>query len=191
MVKADLKMYYTDLTKLNFTDVDSSIDPNIWSMRGTFQSKLRGVRHFAYELNVETGEVPYRNIRSLRKIMADEVSKETLERGIQLCIDKAKTLVNDAQILLHDGGLIEHITALYIFSLEEYGKALCLRDEIKMNTPSYKIDLTLFRGGSSHKRKLERVSKKLKCVNKVECLEFPGESYSSLPPQCLDNQYFR
>jgi len=67
MVFADLRAYYMDFTKLIFTEVDDSMDPNIWYMRGTFQSELRGARHFAYELNIETGEIAYRAIRPLTR----------------------------------------------------------------------------------------------------------------------------
>lgn len=65
MVVADLKVFYTDFTKLSFTAVDGSVDPNIWYMRGTFLSELRGARRFTYELNIETGEIAYRAIGPL------------------------------------------------------------------------------------------------------------------------------
>ena len=51
-------------------------------------------------------------------------SKNQLNNGIKLCSDKAKQLLDDAELLLNHEGSYSHALGLYTFGVEEYGKAL-------------------------------------------------------------------
>lgn len=84
------------------------------------------------------------------------LTEEQLKEGTNICFDKAKRLLNDAEILLKNWGTIGHAIGLYTFALEEYGKALLLKDCLSSAKEKYAVPIRIFRGRESHKLKIEK-----------------------------------
>ncbi len=88
----------------------------------------------------------------------------TLREGIRKCLAKAGQLVDDAIILLNHGGMVSHVFGLYTFAIEEYGKALLLKDHLDDSTSGKRIPMEIFgrRGGKkSHEKKIARALKEV------------------------------
>ena len=80
-----------------------------------------------------------------------------MNNGMKLCFNKAKRLLNDANILVDNGGDSSHALGLYIFALEEYGKGLLLRDCKKNAEGNYVVPTYIFGNKSSHKNKIKKL----------------------------------
>jgi AbiV family abortive infection protein len=89
------------------------------------------------------------------------LSIPAIDIGIELCIEKANTLIDDAEILLNNNGNLSHALGLYLFALEEYGKKILL-EESKTHLPQLKqkfwVNCSIF---IKHKKKLQRALDKL------------------------------
>jgi len=80
-----------------------------------------------------------------------EIPKEKLEKGIKLCIDRAKQLTKDAVTVAKKGN-ISHSLGLYTFAVEEFGKSLLLKEQKEMKNGNVLVPVWIF-GGKSKKRK--------------------------------------
>lgn len=102
--------------------------------------------------------------------MADnliKVSTSELSKGIDLCFVNARHLLDSATLLLNRGG-VNHAYIFWAFAVEEYGKALLLKEtKRKADALTVEIDRTnLFFGRLAHARKFDRGLKELN-VSKV------------------------
>jgi AbiV family abortive infection protein len=88
-----------------------------------------------------------------------------IEIEIELCLKKANTLVNDAEILLNNNGNLSHVVGLYTLAVEEYGKGNLLKDVKSKSLPrsdqKYKIDCSKF---LKHKEKLQKANLPEACI---------------------------
>jgi len=83
------------------------------------------------------------------------LSKSELQRGVALSIENAKRLLNSAESLIQVN--LSHAFFLYNLAVEEYGKALWLKDFEKKAKPSKRYDVNkVFK---DHETKLEMARK--------------------------------
>jgi len=54
--------------------------------------------------------------------------------GFSLCVKRVNELLNDAKILLENGGNVHTVMGLYTFAVEEYGKALLIQKNSTLNS---------------------------------------------------------
>jgi AbiV family abortive infection protein len=106
-----------------------------------------------------------------------EANSETFVNGISLCLKKAKALSEDAMLLFKNGTKTDHAVVLYVYAVEEFGKALLLDDEYRANPneATYDIDKELFVGKGAHSKKLQRVHRRLP----DECLKLMQGSFDA------------
>jgi AbiV family abortive infection protein len=102
------------------------------------------------------------------------LSKSELQRGVALSIDNAKRLLNSAESLVEVN--LSHAFVFYTLAVEEYGKALWLKEFEKKAKPSKRYDVQeVFR---QHETKLEkaRISIPLSCKNIMRGLKLSVNS---------------
>ncbi len=99
------------------------------------------------------------------------LTKRQIRNGIKRCINKTKLLLHDANLLINPKWLHAHAIGLYTFAVEEYGKALLLKDCLSRRKISKKfvVSKRIFgmNGTQSHKSKIQRAFKELpnECQN--------------------------
>ena len=97
-----------------------------------------------------------------------QLDKIELNEGIVNSINKSRKLLHDTRQLLNDKWEHSHAIGLYTFAIEEYGRAIllknCLKKKPMTRTGKYKVPRPIF---ESHKLKFETALKKLppKCKN--------------------------
>ena len=98
-------------------------------------------------------------------------TKRQIRNGIKRCINKTKLLLRDANLLINPKWLHANAIGLYTFAVEEYGKALLLKDclSAKNTGGRFVVSKMIFgMGGSqSHTAKIQRAFKELpnECQN--------------------------
>ncbi len=107
------------------------------------------------------------------------LDESQLQQGFGLCINKSIRLLNDAQLLLENGGDPLHALGLYSFALEEYGKALLLRDSRLVKDRRYVPKRIFGRGEKSRKAHEEKFSKALQDLPD-SCVKIPLTLYVQL-----------
>lgn len=104
------------------------------------------------------------NIRFLKhrdKSKTYDLSSSELDHGIELAVKKARKHLNTSKLLASDEQYLSYASALFLFALEEYGKSKLLK---KVKSPSksiHRVDRNIFRGGDSHRKKIEEGTKDL------------------------------
>ncbi len=88
-----------------------------------------------------------------------------MQEGICLCLERAKQLAQDA-IDLAKKSNTTNAFGLYTFAVEEYGKALLLKEQKKMRGKNFIVPAWIFGGKSrkrsnSHQQKFQKALKKL------------------------------
>lgn len=76
----------------------------------------------------------------MTKIHPYYFSAEDLMKGCRRCIENVKGLLDSAKILLGNSRTEVFALGLYIYAVEEYGKAIGLRKSITGNKSKYQID---------------------------------------------------
>jgi AbiV family abortive infection protein len=62
-----------------------------------------------------------------------------LREGSRRCIDNVKGLLHSASLLLDNKNSQQYALGLYIYAVEEYGKAILLKKYITRNKDKYQI----------------------------------------------------
>jgi AbiV family abortive infection protein len=88
-------------------------------------------------------------------------TEEQLRHGCIRCIDNVKGLLKSASILLGHEDSQQYALGLYMYAVEEFGKAILLKKEIASKKSTYKISNLIF---ESHHVKLLEGFKKLPSV---------------------------
>ena len=90
--------------------------------------------------------------------------------GVQLCGVKVAHLLQDAEMLCHAGGHEATAIFLYTVALEEFGKALLLRELLGKESADSTIRVPggYFAGPSAHRKKIDRARRHLP----PECIQF-------------------
>lgn len=92
------------------------------------------------------------------------LNKQQQSEGVRLCNLKSRQLLDDAEKLVSNGGSLNNAFALYIFAVEEYGKAKLLQEFIY--TPLCLIDKKKF---ANHQYKIQKGLDNLDpCCKKIE-----------------------
>ena len=89
------------------------------------------------------------------------LDKRQLSEGVNRCIEKTERLLNNALVLIDEGKDITHAMGLYTFAIEEYGKALLLKECSLDPDGKYRVPVEIFTGRESHKLKFHRGNKDL------------------------------
>ena len=91
------------------------------------------------------------------------LSRNQAEDGARLCGVKVTQLLNDIETLCHAGGNEATAAFLYTIALEEFGKALLLRELLSKGPPNSMIDVprAYFFGRKAHKKKMDMAKKAL------------------------------
>jgi len=88
-----------------------------------------------------------------------------MQEGILLCLERAKQLAKDALYLAKKSNTT-HAFGLYTFAVEEYGKALLLKEQKKMKKGNFIVPAWIF-GGKSRKRANSHQQKFQKALNEL------------------------
>lgn len=99
-----------------------------------------------------------------------KIPKDRVKDGVQLCGVKVAHLLQDAEILCHSGGHEATAIFLYTVALEEFGKALLLRDLLgkELADSTVRVPGGYFAGPSAHRRKIDVARRHLP----PECIQF-------------------
>lgn len=89
------------------------------------------------------------------------LKKSELEEGIQHCIAKTQSLINDCDYLFQNKRNMNTVLGMYTLALEEFGKSLILQDHLSKPKQEYNIPLQVFGKGKSHELKIKRAFKEL------------------------------
>ena len=81
-------------------------------------------------------------------------TKAQLREGSRRCIDNVKGLLDSASLLLDNKNSQQYALGLYIYAVEEYGKAILLKKYITRNKDKYQIPGWIFGSG---KLTIERI----------------------------------
>lgn len=93
--------------------------------------------------------------------------------GIKTCIDNSKQILNAGK-LLFDDGFWKYSVILYYYSLEEFGKALILKNRVMENSSQYEIEVSDF--FYDHDKKIEEARKILgDKADIIQYKEFPSD----------------
>ncbi len=95
---------------------------------------------------------------------------DKVKDGVQLCGVKVAHLLQDTEMLCHAGGHEATAIFLYTVALEEFGKALLLRDLLGKESADSTIRVPggYFAGPSAHRKKIDRAMHHLP----PECIQF-------------------
>lgn len=84
------------------------------------------------------------------------LSKDQIDEGVRLCVQKIRQILDDIEILCKNGGDETTAVFLYTIALEEFGKSLLLKE--CLNTPiepkGIPVSLNLFQGVEGHDLKI-------------------------------------
>jgi AbiV family abortive infection protein len=91
--------------------------------------------------------------------MADyDLTQQQLEEGHKKCLENVHKLLDSANLLLENETSYQYALGLYMYAIEEYGKAEILRDCLLENKSNYIIPEWIFGKGKlarkGHERKL-------------------------------------
>jgi hypothetical protein len=108
------------------------------------------------------------------------LSSHELEEGVELAIKKAKKHLNASKSLIKDEQFAPYASALFLFALQEYGKSKLLRKSKIATKSIHPVNSNIFRGGDSHKRKIEEglediPSKQILIRSEIEVKYNPSE----------------
>jgi len=114
------------------------------------------------------------------------LTKENLEYGINVCLEKVRTILDDVEILCLNNGTEATAVSLYTVAIEEYGKFLMLKDILNTKANQvglYVVDKSIFgKGKRTHKDKFEKAIEALPEV----CVEYHirdiNENENLFPP---------
>ncbi len=84
------------------------------------------------------------------------LTKVQLEDGIELCLKKVLTILDDVEVLCLNNGSESSSVSLYTIAIEEYGKFLLLNEILNTKSDSvsqYALNKSIFGKGKSHKQK--------------------------------------
>jgi AbiV family abortive infection protein len=85
-----------------------------------------------------------------------------LDSGIELCVGKARRLVNASKLLANHKELLPNALGLYVFALEEYGKSRMLQQAKSSCGNLHLVSRKIFGGDrNSHKKKINEGIKNL------------------------------
>ena len=110
-------------------------------------------------------------VRSSDKPSTYEFTEEQLRNTIDRCIDNVKGLLESADRLQEDERTVQYALGLYMYAIEEYGKANLLKLYLAKNRNHFLIPRWIFGrsfrppGNTSHNNKLQ-------------------EGFKNLPPDC-------
>ena len=99
------------------------------------------------------------------------LTERQIREGIKRSVNKTKLLLRDASLLINPKWLHANAIGLYTFAVEEYGKALKLRDYLSATKSRKKFNVStkIFGGGGakSHDSKIKRAFRELpdECQN--------------------------
>jgi AbiV family abortive infection protein len=98
--------------------------------------------------------------------MADyDLTAEQLRNGYERCIENVENLLHSAKLLLTTEKSLQYALGLYMYAIEEYGKAEFLRTYILENKSRYSIPEWIFGKGDlkskAHNRKLSEGLQKI------------------------------
>jgi len=88
--------------------------------------------------------------------MVYHLKSNEIKSGINIAIGKSRKLLHDAHLLLNDEWENTHAIGLYTFAIEEYGKALCLKECLsgsRTKKGKYTVPSNIFK---SHKIKFKK-----------------------------------
>ena len=91
----------------------------------------------------------------MRKKNYMEIPRAKIQQGVDMCKKNISVFLNTAEILLKSEYL-DHAAINVEFAIEEFGKALMLKDEYEKRTASVQVAESVFR---NHPRKSERAWK--------------------------------
>jgi AbiV family abortive infection protein len=86
-----------------------------------------------------------------KKYHPNSFTEQQLRQGCARCIDKVKGLLNSALILLDHKESQQYSLGLYIYAIEEFGKAIMLKRQVDGKRAAYKIPNFIF---ENHEAKL-------------------------------------
>lgn len=95
------------------------------------------------------------------------LTETQLREGFSLCIYNATRLVDNAELLFNNRRSSVNLAySIWSFAMEEYGKALYLKDSYKKGnkTKCFCIEENLFCGKEAHKKKFNRAKSQLKAL---------------------------
>jgi AbiV family abortive infection protein len=98
--------------------------------------------------------------------MADyDLTRPQLKRGYEICINNVQNLLDSAILLLGKENSHQYALGLYMYAIEEYGKAELLRDLLVQNKRKYSIPDWIFgRGRYARKGHVRKLSKAFKIL---------------------------
>ena len=108
------------------------------------------------------------------------MSDISLKIGNKICIKTTQRLLESSLSLLENSANLDHALGLYTFAVEEFGKAVLLKEQIDDDSTIKKIPKEIFgasRKGNSHNIKFE----KAKEVLPDECIILEIGEYLSMP----------
>ncbi len=108
------------------------------------------------------------------------IKKDALVEGIRRCMYNVENLLNYAEKLVEDESENNIALGLYSFAIEEYGKALLLKEYLSENKTQYSIPTNLFRGKESHDLKFKKALDRLpmECKYAIPGIRIKSNSYS-------------
>jgi len=103
-----------------------------------------------------------------------KISEKNVLEGIVECLTTALQLANEAEIIVKSDMNKTHALGLYIFAIEEYGKALVLKQCLNNNSECY-VTRDLFSGEDAHKTKIDSAFCKLPEL----CKKYKSEEHTT------------
>src|ERR671933_46432 len=93
------------------------------------------------------------------------LTNQQLKDGCMKCIENVQKLLHSSKILIQNKETNQFALGLYVYAIEEYGKAELLIGHLKHRKSSYSIPVWIFGHGDearkAHVRKLSEAFKKL------------------------------
>jgi len=90
-----------------------------------------------------------------------EMSKSSLKMGNYICINNCERLLDTTLLILNNSVNLNHALGLYTFAVEEFGKAILLKDCLKDTEDKQYVPKIIFGGPGTHKQKFNRALKNL------------------------------
>jgi hypothetical protein len=90
-------------------------------------------------------------------------AEHELNNGITICFEKAKRLLDGAELFVRNEGNLSSALGLYTFAVEEYGKGLLFEECQKNRNGNYEVPKSIFGLGDrqSHENKIQKALDKL------------------------------